>query len=358
MQTKVKTLDFTGQNIYAGIDVHKNSWKVSIYSDELFHKTFSQPPKPNVLYNYLTKRFPNGTFYSVYEAGFSGFWIHDHLQALGINSIVVNPADVPIKDKEKKHKNDRIDSHKLARQLRNGDLDAIYIHEQCVLEDRNLVRLRYTLSKELTRNKNRIKFLLYFYGIEIPEEYCNKSSYWSKRFFRWLESIELTRQSGTESLQVLLEQCKDIRNKLLRVTRGIRQLSQEEYYHKRVDLLRSIHGIGLTTAMVILTEIDNIHRFSNQDKLASYVGITNTSHSSGEKDIHGEMTRRGNKFLKSAIIESAWMAARSDIALHMEFIRLRKRMDKNKAIIRIARKLLNRISFVLKNEVPYKDGIE
>jgi len=357
MQPQGKKLDFTGQNIYTGIDVHKNNWKVSIYTDELFHKTFTQPPKPDILYNYLTKKFPNGTFYSVYEAGFCGFWIHDQLQALGINSVVVNPADVPTKDKEKKQKDDGVDSNKLARQLRNGDLEAIYIHNRYVLEDRNLVRTRYTLSKDLTRNKNRIKSLLYFYGIEIPEEYCRNRSYWSKRFFKWLESLELTRTSGTECLQVLLEHCNEIRQKLLRVTREIRKLSQEEYYRKKVNLLRSINGVGLITSMVVITEIDDIHRFSSQDKLASYVGMINTSHSSGDKDIHGEMTNRGNKFLKSTIIESAWTAVRMDPVLILAFTKLRRRMDRNKAVVRIARKLLNRISYVLKNEVPYQDGI-
>ena len=77
MHTQIKDLDFTGQNIYAGIDAHKKSWKVSIYTDVLYHKTFNQPPKPEVLYHYLTKHFPNVTFYSVYEAGFCGFWIHE-----------------------------------------------------------------------------------------------------------------------------------------------------------------------------------------------------------------------------------------------------------------------------------------
>ncbi len=110
--------------------------------------------------------------------------------------------------------------------------------------------------------------------------------------------------------------------------------------------------------MIILTEIDDIHRFRNQEKLASYVGLTPTSHSSGDKDIHGEMINRGNRFLKSAIIESAWVAARVDPVLHMDFIGYCRRMKKNKAIVRIARKLLNRISYVLKNQVPYKDGIE
>lgn len=357
MQAQVKTLDFTGQNIYAGIDVHKKSWEVSIYTDELHHKTFMQPPKAEALYNYLTKYFPKGTYYSVYEAGFCGFWIHEQLQAFGINSIVVNPADIPTKDKEKKYKADPIDSNKLARQLRNNELEAIYIHRKDILEDRSLIRMRHTLSKELTRYKNRIKAKLYFFGIHIPEEFNKYSSYWSNRFIRWLEDIKLSRESGTDSLRMLIEHIKIIRKDLLEVTRNLRKLSQEEYYKKRANLLVNIPGIGIITAMSILTEIDNIHRFENLDKLASYFGITPTSHSSGDKIIHGEMITRGNKFLKSAIIESAWVAARRDPALHLAFIRLVQRMDKNKAIVRIARKLLNRIAYVLKNEVPYKNGI-
>jgi transposase len=357
MQTQVRTLDFTGQNIYAGIDVHKKSWEVSIYTDELYHKTFTQPPRAETLHHYLTKHFPNGTYYSVYEAGFCGFWIHEQLQTLGINSIVVNPADVPIKDKEKKHKADPIDSNKLARQLRNNELEAIYIHSNNILEDRSLVRLRHTLSKEITRYKNRIKHKLHFFGIHIPEKFNKDSSYWSNRFISWLDDIKLSRESGTDSLRMLINHIKIIRKNVLEVNRKLRKLSQEEYYKKRVNLLVSIPGIGLLTAMSILTEIDNIHRFENIDKLVSYFGITPRSHSSGDKIVHGEMINRGNKFLKSAIIESAWVAARRDPALHMTFIRLIKRMDKNKVIVRIARKLLNRISYVLKNEVPYEDGI-
>jgi transposase len=305
----------------------------------------------------LTKHFPNGTFYSVYEAGFCGFWIHERLQSLGINNIVVNPADVPTTDKEKKQKTDRVDSNKLARQLRNKDLEAIYIHKRDILEDRSLIRMRRTLVKDLTRYKNRIKSKLYFFGIEFPEQFNRDRFCWSNRFMDWLSQLELNRESGTESLRIFVEQAKFLRTDLLEVNRKVRKLSQNEYYRERINLLMSIRGIGLTTAMIILTEIEDIHRFDNQEKLASYVGLTPTSHSSGDKDIHGEMVNRGNKFLKSAIIESAWIAARVDPVLHMDFINYSKRMKKNKAIVKIARKLLNRISFVLKNKVPYNDGI-
>jgi len=307
---------------------------------------------------YLEKHFPKGTYYSVYEAGFCGFWIHDKLQSLGVNSIVVNPADVPTTDKEKKQKTDKVDSNKLARQLRNGDLEAIYTHKRDVLEDRGLLRMRRTLVKDLTRYKNRIKSELNFFGVEIPEQFNKNQSYWSKRFLGWLNEVEFQQGSGTDSFQILIEQVKTQREHLLAVNRKVRALSRNEYYKRKETLLRTIPGIGLTTAMVILTEIDDIHRFANQEKFRSYVGLTPTSHSSGDTDTHGEMINRGNKFLKSAIIESAWIAARVDPVLHMDYIGFCKRMKKNKAVVRIACKLLNRINYVLKNEVSYKNGIK
>jgi len=358
MQPQIKELDFTGQNIYAGIDVHKNSWKVSVYSEDLYHKTFNQPPEPEVLCRYLTRHFPKATYYSVYEAGFCGFWIHDRLQSLGVNNIVVNPADVPTTDKEKKRKTDRVDSNKLARHLRSGDLEALYVPDRASLEDRNLIRMRRTLVKELTRYKNRIKSELNFFGIPIPDQFTTKSSYWSKRFIGWLEELEHQQWTGTDSFKILIKHVKVLREHLLEVNRKMRTLSKDTHYQKRADLLRTITGIGLPTTMVILTEINDIRRFANQEKLRAYVGLTPTSHSSGDKDMHGEMINRGNKYLKSAIIESAWIAARTDPVLHMTYIHLCKRMKKNKAIVRIACKLLNRIHFVLKNEVPYINGAE
>ena len=93
MQTRRNELDFKGQNIYVGFDVHLKSWKVTIMTEKLTHKTFSQPPKPEVLYQYLAKNFPGGIYHSAYEANFCGYWIHNSLKEFGVNSIVVNPAD-------------------------------------------------------------------------------------------------------------------------------------------------------------------------------------------------------------------------------------------------------------------------
>ncbi|MBI5049057.1 MAG: hypothetical protein HZB54_08950 [Deltaproteobacteria bacterium] len=90
---QLNKLDFTGQKIYIGMDVHKKSWGVSIFTEEFEHKTFSQPPEVKVLAHYLQRNFPGAIYHSVYEAGYSGFWIHDKLREQGINCMIVNPAD-------------------------------------------------------------------------------------------------------------------------------------------------------------------------------------------------------------------------------------------------------------------------
>lgn len=351
MKTQINKLDFTGQNIYSGIDVHAKSWKVTIMTDTLTIKTFSQSPSPEILYHYLVTNFPGGTYYSAYEAGFCGYWIHNRLKALGINSIVVNAADIPTSNKEQVSKTDARDSKKIARSLRSGDLIPIYVPTIKNLEDRTLVRMRYTLVKELTRNKNRIKSFLHFHGIEIPEIF--EKSQWSGKFIQWLKEIEMKESSSKITLSLLVTIVIEIRKMLLELTKQIIVLSRTVLYLKRVILLRSIPGIGLITSMLILTELENILRFSTLDKLCSFIGLVPSTHASGESDPTGKITKRAHSKLRTALVESAWTAVRFDPALTLSFNKLCARMDSNKVIIRIAKKLLSRILFVLKNNQTY-----
>jgi transposase len=353
MQTQSNKIDFNGQNIYVGFDVHLKSWTVTIMTEELTHKTFTQPPKPDALYHYLRKTFPGGVYHSAYEAGFCGYWIHNKLIKFGVNSMVVNPADIPTTGKEKVMKTDPRDSIKIARSLRNGDLKPIYVPSLQTLEDRGLVRTRATLVKDVSRYKSRIKSYLHFRGIELPEMFSQPKTYWSHRFTQWLEDLEITEPSGKASLDALLEQSKHLRAAVLLVTRQIRELAKTDKYKVQQNLLCSIPGIGILTAMTILTEIETIHRFSNLDQLCGFIGLVPSTNSSGDHENVGEITSRGHSVLRTAIIESAWVAARLDPALNKCYHDYCRRMEPNKAIIRIARKLTSRIMFVLKNNQPY-----
>ena len=353
MPSKTNKLDFTGQAIYIGMDTHKKQFTVTIRGEHLTHKTFSQPPSPKVLIEYVSKNYPGADYYAAYEAGYSGFWIQEELQAGGVNCIVVNPGDVPTTDKEKKQKRDPRDSRKIARGLINGELNAIHIPDKKSQQDRSLLRMRQKIIANQTRCRNRIKGLLSFYGIGVPEQFNKSGTHWSKRFMVWLSQLNLGYSSGNTTLSLLLDEAKFLRDLLLKADREIRLLSKEEKYVEDVKLLLSVPGIGMLTAMIFLTEIGDVRRFKNLDQLCSYVGLIPNVYASGEKEKVGDITKRGNSHLKSHLIESSWIAARKDPALSMRYNELCSRMNGNKAIIRIARKLLNRIRYILINKQEY-----
>lgn len=357
MLNQRKELNFEGQNIYIGIDVHLKSWTVTILTETMPHKTFTQPPQAQILSAYLNEHFPNADYYSEVEAGFCGFSAHYHLQECGINNIVINPSDVPTSQKEKWQKNDPVDSRKIARALRSKELIAIHVPDKKSLSDRSLIRMRSSLVKDMTRFKLRLKSLLYFYGIRFPKEFENSNTHWSKRFIKWLREDIVLDTSARQALDLFIKEVENQRILLLEVNKKIRHLCKTKTYKNNIDLLQSIPGIGITSAIVLMTHIETIDRFKNTDYLASYVGLIPNSHSSGESENKGEMTFRGQNHLKAILVESSWVAVRVDPALSLSYNTYIHRMQPNKAIIRIARKLLNRIYYVLKNQREYVCGV-
>jgi transposase len=337
---KRNKLDFTGQPIYVGLDVHKKSWSVSISTKYGQYKTFSQPPEIDKLVHYLRYHFPGALYYSTYEAGYC---------------LVVNPADVPTKNKERKTKRDRIDCRKLSRSLRNGDIEGIYVPPRGRLEDRSLIRTRVSMVRKQTRCKNQIKSMLLFYGVVIPEE--REMGHWSRRFIQWIEGIRMERATGDTALNIHLEELCHLRQIIAKLNRAILALSRTEEYRSWVLLLRTVPGISTLTAMILLTELGEINRFPSIDELTSYVGLIPDTEASGEKEHIGGVTQRSHSHLRWLLIEASWMAVRKDPALMMAFDQYCKRMRKTKAIVKIARKLLNRIRYVLKNRSEYVPAV-
>ena len=352
---QINKLDFSGQSIYVGLDVHKKSFSVSIFSEQCEHKKFTQPPEADKLVHYLKRNFPGAAYQAVYEAGFSGFWLHDQLQDRGVNCIVAHPADVPTTDKERTHKRDKVDCRKLARHLRAGELKGIYVPTRLQLEDRSLVRTRESLVRKQTRCKNQIRAFLFFYGIYLDQEFVD--SPWSQKFLRYLEGLSMMRPSGQAALQAHLEELKHLQHLILSVNRAIILLSREPGYRHWVQRLKTVSGISTLSAMILLTELCDLARFASLDRMASYAGLIPNVQASGETEHVGHLTYRRNAQLRHVLIEAAWTASRKDPVLLLAFNQYCRRMKKTRAIIKIARKLLNRIRFVLKNDQDYVPGV-
>jgi len=310
---------------------------------------FAQPPESAALGRYLRENFPGASYYSVYEAGFCGFGPHEDLEKQGIHNLVVNPADVPSMDKEKKNKSDKVDCRKLCKALRSGDLVGIHIPDRVELEDRELVRLRTRLVRDERRCKCRIKGLLNFYDIKLP------ASGWSKAFIKRLKGLQLDYANGTFVLQTQIQALERVCELKKQVARQLRMgLVKNEKYAERIKLLYSIPGVGLITALTFLTELGDTARFNRTDQLCSYIGLVPSLHSSGDKEHVGNLTPRKNKYVMSVLIESTWTAVGKDPALMQAYHKLCRRMKGQEAIIRIARKLVARIRYVLLNQTEYK----
>lgn len=348
------TTDFTGHDIFVGIDVHHKSWAVSIYSQEFELKTFTQPPSTEQLSGYLRKHYPGANYKLAYEAGFCGFWIQRSFAEQQTDCIVIHPGDVPTSDKDRKRKQDKVDSRKIARGLRNGELNAVFIPDECQEADRQLLRSRAKITKDATVVKNRIKAFLKVRGIAIPPSYGEGS--WSIAFIDWLGSLTFSAPSNRIVLEAYVDELKFLMTKQKQLLQEIADLSKTERYVANAKLLKSIPSIGSLSAMILLTEIGDINRFRKAEHFFSYCGITPNCHSSGTKEYVGAMGKRGNSALKTLLIECAWVAVRKDPALLLYYKQQLPKMPANKAIVKVARKLASRIRYVLKEQKEYVIG--
>ena len=355
MQTQVtKKIDFTGKELFIGLDVHKKSWSVTIVVDGIEHRTFTQPPDPVVLHKYLQRNFPGGSYHSAYEAGFCGYGIHRQLNDIGINNLVINAADIPSTQKEKLHKRDPVDSRKLARGLEKNTLSGIYVFDRDHEELRSLNRTRFYLMRDLRRSKNRIKSFLQYYGEPIPVEFDNNQ--WTLKFIAWLKEVKMNTPGGQEAFSNLIASYEYHRQQLLILSRLVR-LRISQYDKMLYNLLKSISGIGPLTSSALITELGDINRFANIDALGSYVGLVPKVRESGETIHTGGITFRCNTFLRTLLIEASWQAIRQDPALMQYYQRRLPGSKGHKIIIKVARKLLNRIRYVMKNRKPYVTGV-
>lgn len=347
--------DFIGKTIYVGMDVHLKNWDISLYFEQQYLRSFHQAADPQALAKTLKRDYPHAAFKCAYEAGFGGFWVQRKLQELGLSCIVVHAADVPQTDKGMRSKTDRSDSRRIAEALQGGLLHSIHIPTTETESDRKRVRCRQQLNRDLTKAKVRIKSLLHHTGISIPAQY--RKANWSSKFIQWLKDLPITHPSLQQTLQRMINQVAWLKKELSELTKSIRQLLQSDRYKENAQWLLSVPSIGPITAITLLVEIDDINRFDCFDRFNSFIGFCPTQHSSGEDIKMGGITTRRHKELRSLLIEAAWIAVGIDPALTLSFSELKKRMTAKRAIVRIARKLTNRIWKVWRNKQEYEKGI-
>jgi transposase len=311
------------------------------------------PPKPDVLKTYVSTHFQDCEVSTAYEAGCCGYYAHRSFEGYGWRSLVVNPADIHRKGKERFTKTDKIDAQLIARELKDGRLGCIHIPEVEREQLRSLFRRRNDLVKEFRRVKSYIKMQLLYFGVSIPEAFDN--DHWSHDFRGWIDAIIFNHPTARETLDSRMRSFRFIDKELREVSSKLRAYCRK-HYKQDYYLLRSIPGIGGIVACGIICELGDLRRFKNIKHLAGYVGLSPGVHQSGDNQRATGITMRAHRLMRSYFIEASWQAIRTDPVMQAYY---RKHLGKNvkNIIVKVARKLLSRTLAVIKTETPYTIGV-
>ena len=329
-----------GKRIDVGIDVHKSSWSVCILceGEQIYQATL--PPEPERLIS-LLKRLQAQEVHTVYEAGPTGYWLHDSLVQAGFDSIVTPPSLVP--HVGGRVKTDQRDSRKLTAMLSNGFLRRVHVLSPEERADRQLLRTRNQIDLDRRRVMSQIKSLLLMHGYRPTD--CER---WTRAYVSGLENLSLPFDSLKIALDAQLTHYRYLEEQVKTATNHLLRLAECDRYRDRVAVLIAIPGIGIFTAMAILIELQDIERFRRADQLASYLGLTPSQHSSGDRLHHGRITCCGNALVRTRLVESSWTLIRYDENARATFERIKRHTGSSKkAITAIARRLALRIRRVL-----------
>jgi len=337
-----------GKTVNIGIDVHKESWQVTALLEGVVITAVTIRPCYSVLQKLLA-RFKGAKIRIAYEAGPTGFSLHDDLTANGIECIVVPPSLLPV-ESGNRVKTDKRDSRKLAQYLENNLLKRVYVLSREERAHRQFVRTRRQLSNHRTDVMRQIKSLLLFHGIPLAGV---DTGFWTPSCLASLRAVETEEYLG-RSLNTLIDLYEYLTQRVKQLTKELRGLARKEKYAKRVHLLQTIPGVGMVSAMEVLTELQDVSRFSTADQLAAYLGLTPSQYSSGQLVRMGRITHMGNHRLRTRMVECSWILIRKDWALYKTYEAIKKRRGAKRAIIAVSRKLIIRIRRILLDGIGYR----
>jgi|SRR5579871_1173959 len=253
---------------------------------------------------------------AVLEASYCWGPMYDWLDDLTDEVVLAHPSKVRA-IAEARIKTDKIDSEILAHLLRADLIPKAYAPSKDVRAVKRVLRQRLFLVQLRTMVKNRVRALLTQHSVELPK----LTDLFGKSGLVWLRKVELPSPDG-HILREDLELLKVFTEKIASTERLIAQLAEGD---EAVPWLASLPGIGKFLSVVIRWEVDNIDRFQEAKKFASYTGLVPSTYASASRVVHGRLTKRGNKWLRWAFIEAVTPAVRTTASLRAQYQRIKLR---------------------------------
>lgn len=322
--------------MYVGLDVHKMFVYATVLDEqgnkvkeERFLNTLEELDE-------FIQQLPEDTK-AVLEASSTWDPIYDYLEGAGVDVKLAHPLKTRA-IAEARIKTDSIDPATLAHLLRTDLIPESYVPPKEIRDLRTIVRHRASLVRLRTEVKNKIHALLAKEGIR-----HNFTDLFGKKGMKFLMEIDLREANKLaldnylSVLEVLNSRVKETSARLESLANGI----------KEVELLRTIPGIGTYSALLIVSEIGNINRFKNPQKLTSYAGLVPSVHQSGSTKRFGRITKQGSGWLRWILVQATHKTVIAPSKLQDFYRKLALKKGKKIAVTATARKMLVTIYWML-----------
>jgi transposase len=330
-----------GQSI--GIDLHKaKSFVTRLNGRGRVLEQVELPHANGALEQYL-KRVPADTRIAV-EATGNWMWLYELIEDRHPDLVLAHP----LKTKaiaSARIKTDKIDATTLAHLLRADLVPAAYIPPRAVRDTREILRYRASLVRLRVQVKNKLAAILGKTGTRPP----TKTAFGVKSR-RFLATVPV-RPCYRVALDGYLR-C------LTRLTEEIEQVTQTITAQAAADpqaqLLCTMPGIGAYSALLILSEIGDVHRFPDSRHLCSYAGLVPSVHASGGRTRLGRLTKQGSSWLRWILVELSVHAITGAPQFRQLSYRVAKKHGRNTGRVAVARAMLKTIYAMLKHQAVFR----
>jgi transposase len=312
---------------HVGIDLHRQTLVVAAVDDAGTARPaqrFSCQDQSGIL-SAMTRLAP---FRAVIEATGTYRWLYDLLAPLG-TVLLANPLRLRAMV-QRRSKTDKLDSQLLANLLRINQIPLSYVPPPNYQLLRDVTRQRARLAREAAMAKTQIRALLARHNRPGPPY-----SSIGPGACRWFAQQEFGSMDNVVRDELLLR-LKHYQHQLDIFDRHLEQLRSE---FPQVQAITDIRGIGLYTALLVIGELGEVHRFRTARQVGSYTGLTSRVRQSGDHCYHGRITREGSAWLRWILVEAAIKVVREDERLKSFYQRIRKRSGVKIARVAVARKL-------------------
>lgn len=245
----------------------------------------------------------------------------------------------------RKQKTDKRDARHILKLLIEGRFPKLWRPSLEARDLRQLLIHRHKLVEIRTRVKNGLQHLMLNSGVQ------KKRKLWTKAGQQMLRQIPLPGWAGCrrkdllQLLHTLEEQIGELDGAVQKAAAG----------NESARLLMTQPGVGPITALAFVLTIGEVTRFQRGKQVASYLGLIPREHSSGGRQKLGSISKQGNRFLRSLLVEATHTVIQFDEGFRKQYQHRSHRMAKGVATVAAARRLAVRLFWMLRTRVAYPE---